>query len=1301
MADPGAPQTPLTRSGLTQAGRRLPELDRAHFVPDERDLADLVMFGQRFAAHIQFYDPLGARQGDWRSFFESDITAALAALSKLPLEALTTFQLDLERWLKAVPQRDPAQLATHLRLWFHLALVPLELIAQHHSALPPQHPLKSSLPRLVARDLAQPLQSIAGWYKGALIDTAGPGTAMFADAPVAAADLNLDGAPGDLRPRLSATIAGLVLNRPAFGARTLSPDLLALLPPGTWPLIYAAAALDSAPYEEWANRYERLYDALSYNLLTRAVERLLQGARRIKAEAASALAASLTDFAEHPAHFGLWLSFLRLFRHAQGELNRFTGRHLDFYFRDVLGLQPRAALPDHAHLTFELAKGVETRLLSQGTSFRAGKDALGRPVSFDLDDDIVVNRARVASLAGLTVATRTVDGRAEVMVRTAPVLSSADGSGEVPLPPDAPSFPPFGPPDAPAARLGFALADRRLFLREGSRTIVIRAALRQRLPQPLAPAFTVRLSGADGWFSADTVRVRIDNDHTGDDRDTEDTDGRGYEGDHDKPGGWRPGGRRSGRSSAERDSKGTGKGSGKARTQAARRGHRDFFATDEAEDKGRRHPPPQGKGGRQPLPIHLLEITVILAATDPAVIPIDPALHGSEHAPGLPVAEVIIGLSDQAGRRAYAALRDAFTARPTLMVTASGVKALTVLAAGAEADPAKPFTPFGPRPRPGDTLILGSSEIFSKPIESWGLTLDWLTPYSSDGFFAARAASNYAPVERILSGGVWVDAGGSYRGSPRIFGTAIALGETNGQVALRSGDLIDGLAEQTLENPVYDGTALTGFLKLTLDESFGHAEFPTEQARAMMALAQGDAYVGQPDRNYDPPGSTTIVGSLPKPPYDPVITRIEAHYTSQRSAVERFRHLHPFGTTEGTGGRLLPELPFEGALYVGVQEFTGPARLTLLVQVEDGSGDPLLPVPELEFSYLDGDRFMALPAQDVDDKTANLTTSGIIGLALPVADTDHAVMPGGLTWLRIAAPRHAAALNRLLTVTAQAARVSFADAGNDPARLATPLPPGAISRTLLPDTALKTVAQPFAGFGGRPAEAAAAMDTRVAERLRHKDRATTMWDVEALVLDQFPSLYRVKCLGLTELRRNAEGIVLSDNPARPGAVTVVAVPTVSPTSARNPLRPYVDQSTLVAVAAFLRPRLSPFVRLEVTNPRIEEVRLDFRVRFAAGVADTAFYIDALNAALVAFLTPWSGGQGGEITFGGKLWRSTVIDFLDERPEVDFVTEVQMFHKPDVALADGDWTPINTEVVQTTSARSILVSAPRHTIAEVA
>src|ERR1043165_5346254 len=49
-----------------------------------------------------------------------------------------------------------------------------------------------------------------------------------------------------------------------------------------------------------------------------------------------------------PAHFSLLLSFLDLYKQPQRLMNNITGRHLDFYYHEVLGLKKKEAVPDKA-----------------------------------------------------------------------------------------------------------------------------------------------------------------------------------------------------------------------------------------------------------------------------------------------------------------------------------------------------------------------------------------------------------------------------------------------------------------------------------------------------------------------------------------------------------------------------------------------------------------------------------------------------------------------------------------------------------------------------------------------------------------------------------------------------------------------------------------------------------------------------------------------------------------------------------------------------------------------------------------
>ena len=1243
-------RSPLTRSGLTQTGRRRSELGADHFGIDERDIADLIMFGRRYAKHIRFYEkpreagepPLEAI-ADWTRFFENDLSSSLAALAKLPVESMASFQSDLEVWLKAEPPRDPAMLGAYFKLFFHLPFALLSEAGSIAEKLPQNEPLRAQVSEIARRELAKPIEALIGWYKGA---TAPGPTQLFVDGPVAEADYKLGPVASDNRLRLPAKIQSTLIGRKGLGSEPLPSILLADIAPGKWDGIWARVVADDAPYRDGgAKAYERIYDALDYNLMASAIRSVTRVAARIKQEANDGLMASLERLGSHDPHYGLWLTFLRLFRHAQQSLNGFTERHLDFYFREVLQLRPREAAPDHVHLLFELAKSVDAVKLSAGTAFRAGNDALGRAVAYALEQDLIVNRGRIAALSGLRL--EAAEGGVVALASTE--LRSSDGMGKKPLPPERLHWPAFGPAEAAKARIGFAVADRKLFLREGARTIKVLAAFAKRLPVlPASDSWRVRLTGPEGWWEPPAgLSVTIH---------------------EDEPVGMPD------------------------RLRYIDGGYGRFW-------KGARTKP-------------RLEFKLELDADAPPIVPYDSALHGgNEENNGLPCMEISFDFGRSSAAASYAGLGLARLTSLEIEVSASGLKQLSLVAGGATVDPAKPFAPFGPHPRAGAALIIGSSEIFSKPIASLTLGLDWQEQYQANRYFRLKQPAEYQVSEAILKLGSW-KAGASHP----LFDAGQSV-----TISFHGASLIDGDGVQTLANPDLSASSVSGFARLSLSADFGHAEYPAEYARSLVKLAKDDgADLPQffqlmhavPTAQMRLRDDVTRISGIrrfndqpntPLPPYDPMVTRIEAGYRSRLGPVERFIHLLPFGEVDAKAdeGRLFPVLDFSGALMIGVADFQPPARLSLLVEVADGSGDPLKRPPRLFFDYLAGDNWKPFEEGAVDDKTAGFTTSGLLGLAVPTdADRRHRAMPDGLHWFRISVDADADALNRLLSIDAQAGRAIFVDSGNDRGWLATPLPAGSIAKFVEPDPRVKKLNQPYNSFGGRPPECSEDFATRVSERLRHKGRAVAAFDYEALILEAFPKLYRAKCLPTTAMVRDDGRRIIADNEVAPGAVSVVTIPFTHGVNSRNPLRPYADQAVLGEVERYLKARVSPFVRLEVMNPKFEEVQASFKVRFHAGIADIAFHRDELNEALVRFLTPWAREDGGDIMFGGKLWKSSLIDFVEERPEVDFVTDFKLFHKPDSDVPEGRWTPVDIELVEATTARSILVSASRHLIEEV-
>ncbi len=107
-------------------------------------------------------------------------------------------------------------------------------------------------------------------------------------------------------------------------------------------------------------------------------------------------------------HFALFLSFLQLLRHAQEQLNAFTWRHLDFYYKEVIQATKKTGVPDQVNVLLELAPDSEQALLPAGTLLNAGADSLGQDRFYSTDNDIIVNHAQIAKLSSVHVEKRVI-----------------------------------------------------------------------------------------------------------------------------------------------------------------------------------------------------------------------------------------------------------------------------------------------------------------------------------------------------------------------------------------------------------------------------------------------------------------------------------------------------------------------------------------------------------------------------------------------------------------------------------------------------------------------------------------------------------------------------------------------------------------------------------------------------------------------------------------------------------------------------------------------------------------------------
>lgn len=936
----------------------------------------------------------------------------------------------------------------------------------------------------------------------------------------------------------------------------------------------------------------------------------------------SALEIALQTRRDWPPHVALFLVFLQLFKYLQSDLNELPQKHLRHYYENELNLLRRAAVADEVHVLFELARNAIPTLLSPQTLLDAGKDSQGRPLYYATQTELVVNAAKVSDIRRLVGETDR-RGFRQFFVRE----GIAEQEGE--------SWYTFGRKqldlDASQqfmreAEMGFAIASPLLLLAEGERQLTLTAELRPgKMGYPPAQglnlAFAVDLTSEKGWFQPDRVTASLID-------------------------------------------------------------------------------PPPANGTDLPL---VLQIRLTLNEAAPAIVAFDPVLHGGAPVSLYPVLRC--RLNNASGH--YETLDGLTVERINLSVRVTGVKKLVVQTQQGLLTPDQPMPLFGNQPRLGSTFYIGSAEVFSKRLTELALRLQWqnlpdslLNHYRAyfdhidntlaDIFNTLFTASVDLLYERnwyrLLPNQLLFDPANptlsNMTASASAFESALINASYTSNPELRELDSYkvdtkNGFIRLILQRPTRADTN-------TAFEAFGHQMFATRYARQAIALSRWNG-IG-------------IAPQLPNEPWTPTLASLSLDYSAvssfvpgTRSSQETFFNLEPFGYATATSlvpARLVPKLEREttrqtedefafgaalstfvlGVLYLGIEGLKPPANLSLLFQIDQGTATatPALERAATQWSYLSGNLWHTLPSAAVlSDSTYGFQQPGSVVLSIPKdATIDHTLMPKGLVWLRALIRQDPASAARTLALHSQAvlARVmSDVNSLQDHAtHIQSGLPAGTIKRLKQRNAAIKSVSQPYASFGGRTSETDADFFRRCSERLRHRNRAITIWDFERLVLEAFPEVFKVKCLPHSD----------ASGKAKAGEIALVIIPDVRKTESINPLEPRSSAVLIGRIQDYVNQGLSTlFSTVHVIHPVYERIRVDARVAFQADL-DAGYYAGILNEELRRFLSPWAYEEGQDIVFGARIYKSEILAFMEGRSYVDYITDFQLYHSYDGPKSGG-------------------------------
>ncbi len=1188
------------RDGTSQRQREFAALDPGTVQLDDRDVEDYLAFATKFAERVIYKEEGEEGDSDWVPFFMCDPSAIIAAIqAENPDKLRDELYQAIDR--APTPQALAELVTTVAALGYRLE--------RWSTSVASQPDLKQQIDRRIRANLARPIARFMSLH-------------ALAKARLSLPEVIFD-----------ETIWGIDFDAIEPDRHQSGEDL-------------------SDPSDLVNHVFPQLSDigVALYNVV-----------RNVIVLAADYFEPSLETRRDVEPHFALFIAFLRLFILIRDNFNKLTERHLDFFYKEVLGLKTKPPRPDYLHAVAELAgKETPSHGIDANTNIDAGKDADGNPLTYSTNDQLIVNRAQIGVYQ--TVFAELVEADDDVQVRAvkaAPIANSQDGLGAEIEDQEKPSWATLGSNAMPEARIGFALASSMLDLAGGVRDVTVDFHL-EGLPTSfstpqLQDAFQLSLTGAEEWIDITDFTVSL---------------------------------------------------------------------TSASEEDGLRSA--------------ILRMNFVLPKTIPAIVGADPEILGEDLQTRLPVMRVLFRQPAPSDMAAYDALRRATLANTQISLSVTGITEVFAQTDEFAVDPAKPFAIFGNAAPAGAHFYLRSQEAFEKPLSKVTLNLAWdqLPQSSFKEHYAAYALqddlpgiSDFRATLSYLQDGAWHGAtedslfeveSERSKFDPEFGKEALTdvpnvrdavLKEAEDKVEL-SESVSLSLTNLTNQHPreveakPWTPNSLHGFLRLQLgQQDFLHNQqigVTTRQSLAMGRLPDctpGAIYL-DPSDNVSKTCTAPTVDSawevlLPEDPYTPTVKSLTFGYDAAADANTHpglFSHVHiePFGTADAGDAparRLVPDLQHEGTLYLGVTDLKPGDGLSVLFQVAESTADTGVPTPDVRWSYLAGDAWEEFEEhQIVRDTTQGLIVSGVITFTIPrdIAPPKRR-LSGDYQWLRAHVERYPGGVSELLAAHTQAVRATLTDADNHQNHLEAPLPAGSVKGLSTGDAAIAGLNQPYDSVAGRPRETSQAFYTRVAERLRHKGRAITQFDYERLVLERFDDVYKVKCINHTD----------EEHAPAPGHVLVGVIPDFTKLKAVDRLRPQVTVGRLEQITDYLARLNCPFVgergsaRLHVVNPRYQSIKVAFNVRFKEHIGTFEHHKRLLNKAINEFLSPWAYKDSVDITFGGRVFKSSIVYLVEQQDYVDYVTDFVMF-EPSVGT--------DLDTIEAATPRSILVPVEEHDIA---
>jgi hypothetical protein len=456
----------------------------------------------------------------------------------------------------------------------------------------------------------------------------------------------------------------------------------------------------------------------------------------------------------------------------------------------------------------------------------------------------------------------------------------------------------------------------------------------------------------------------------------------------------------------------------------------------------------------------------------------------------------------------------------------------------------------------------------------------------------------------------------------------------------------------------YSETSTAGFMKMELaipQYGFGSELYPKVVANIATLNALTVYQIAADKSDDDKKKDETKIIQPANTPFAPEVSDLVAHYSASQTYTFNyqtgtypiqcflyapFQSQEVYNSTVGNIGSyyavdepraivggipLFPAINYSGYLFLGMDDLIPANAINLYFEFSRKYG-VANPDKSIVYSYLGIKGWSNLSV--LNDGTNGLSCSGILKVSVPEDITNqNTAMPGNKYWIAIKVNDPTSYADTIFVTTNGFAAIrtgnTFLSSDEAPH-----IPSNSISKfqTVIPQVIGPM--QPFASFGGKPAELVGGMNQRVSSRLKTKDRAVNPEDYFRLIKHEYPEIYYSK----TVFNRNAK------------TTNVYVVKGSKSSTDQDAFRPMITECKEENITSFLAQRASVFAGLIVSNFNFLYVCVNATISINPGFEPKGLQ-RSINEALNIFLSPWITNDGVQINIDQSLSDTIVARFL--------------------------------------------------------